>query len=51
MLATAIGADTAKLKPHHFISQLFGRQNESDFAKMFDDTLMDIAITNNEYSR
>lgn len=46
MLLLQLGADTAKLKPEHFISTLFSRQNESDFAKLFDDTLMDIAITN-----
>ena len=48
MLLLQLGADTAKLKPEHFISTLFSRQNESDFAKLFDDTLMDIAITNND---
>lgn len=48
MLLLQLGADTAKMKPQHFISELFGRQNESDFAKLFDDTLMDIAITNND---
>lgn len=48
MLLLQLGADTAKLKPHHFISELFSRQNESDFAKLFDDTLRDIAVTNND---
>jgi type I restriction enzyme M protein len=48
MLLLQLGADTAKLKPEHFISNLFDRQNESDFGKLFDDTLMDIAITNND---
>jgi type I restriction enzyme M protein len=48
MLLLQLGADTAKLKPEHFISELFSRQNESDFAKLFDDTLMDVAITNND---
>lgn len=48
MLLLQLGGDTAKLKPHHFISKLYNRQNESDFAKLFDDTLMDIAITNND---
>ena len=47
MLLLQLGADTAKLKPEHFISNLFDRQNESDFSKLFDDTLMDIAISNN----
>lgn len=48
MLLLQLGADTAKLKPYHYISNLFDRQNESDFGKLFDDTLTDIAITNNE---
>ncbi|MCT4615203.1 MAG: type I restriction-modification system subunit M [Marinifilaceae bacterium] len=48
MLLLQLSADTAKLKPEHFISTLFSRQNESDFAKLFDDTLMDIAFTNND---
>lgn len=48
MLLLQLGADTAKLRPQHFISKLFSRQNENDFAKLFDDTLMDIAITNND---
>lgn len=43
-----LSADTAKLRPHHFISYLFDKQNESDFAKTFDETLRDIAITNND---
>jgi len=48
MLQLQMGGDTARLKPHHFISYLFGQQNKADFAKLFDDTLIDIAITNNE---
>jgi type I restriction enzyme M protein len=48
MLQLQMGADTARLKPHHFISYLFTKQNEPDFAKLFDDTLMDIAIINND---
>jgi type I restriction enzyme M protein len=48
MLLLELGADTAKLRPHHFVSNLFRRQNESDFGKLFDDTLADIAITNND---
>ncbi|MEE9430302.1 MAG: class I SAM-dependent DNA methyltransferase [Melioribacteraceae bacterium] len=48
MLLLQLSADTARLKPHHFISYLFSKQNESDFAKLFDDTLRDIAITNND---
>lgn len=48
MLQMQMGADTARLKPEHFIGHLFGRQNAPDFAKLFDDTLRDIAITNND---
>lgn len=48
MLTLQLSADTAVLQSHHFISHLFGIQNTSDFAKTFDDTLMDIAIQNND---
>ena len=48
MLQMQLGPDTAKLKPEHFIAYLFDRQNNSGFAKLFDDTLRDIAISNNE---
>ncbi len=48
MLQLQLGADTARLKPSHFINYLFNLQNAPDFAKLFDDTLMDIAITNND---
>jgi len=48
MLQLQMGADTARLKPEHLISRLFARQNAPDFAKLFDDTLRDIAITNND---
>lgn len=48
MLALQMPADTATLKPQHFISYLFSQQNEPDFSKLFDDTLRDISIQNNE---
>lgn len=48
MLQLQMGADTARLKPSHFISTLFSQQNAPDFAKLFDDTLIDIAISNND---
>lgn len=48
MLQLQMGGDTALLKPHHFISYLFSQQNAPDFAKLFDDTLRDIAQTNND---
>ena len=48
MLQLQMGGDTARLKPQHFISYLFSQQNAPDFAKLFDDTLIDIAIRNND---
>lgn len=48
MLQLQMGGNTARLKPQHFISYLFSQQNAPDFAKLFDDTLIDIAITNND---
>ena len=48
MLLLQLGGDTARLQPRHFISTLFGQQNIPDFANLFDDTLLDIAISNND---
>lgn len=48
MLQLQMGPDTARLKPEHFIAHLFSNQNAPEFAKLFDDTLRDIAISNNE---
>ena len=48
MLTLQLNADTAVLQPHHLISHLYNEQNQKDFAKTFDDTLMDIARLNNE---
>ena len=48
MLLLELGADTAQLKTEHFISHLWNRQTEPEFAKTFDDTLLEIAITNND---
>jgi len=47
-LQCRMGPDTARLKTEHFIDHLFNNQNNPDFAKRFDDTLRDIAITNND---
>ena len=47
-LQQRMAPDTARLKPHHFIRYLYTRQNAADFARTFDDTLMDIAATNND---
>jgi len=46
MLLIQLDADTAHLKPRHFLAHLFAKQNDPEFAKLFDDTLRDIAITN-----
>ena len=48
MLQLQMGPDTARLRPEHFIKQLYNRQNAPQFAKLFDDTLLDIAISNND---
>lgn len=48
MLHRQMGPDTASLKPEHFIAHLFGQQNAPQFAKLFDDTLYDIASSNND---
>ena len=47
-LQQRMAPDTARLKPHHFIRYLYNRQNAADFARTFDDTLRDIAATNND---
>ena len=41
-----IGERSAKLKKTHFISHLFNKQNEDDFATLFDNTLIEIADLN-----
>ncbi|NJL51115.1 MAG: SAM-dependent DNA methyltransferase [Hydrococcus sp. SU_1_0] len=48
MLQLQLAAGTARLKPEHFIAHLAQQQNEPEFAKLFDDTLRDIAIANND---
>lgn len=47
-LQQRMSGDTACLKPRHFIRYLFNNQHAADFAKTFDDTLRDIADTNND---
>lgn len=46
ILLAKLGGNSAKLKPEHLITTLFNRQNESDFYKLFNDTLHDIAVQN-----
>ena len=46
MLLMQLGADTARLKPDHFLSTLYGKQNDDNFAATLDATLLDIAKLN-----
>ena len=48
MLLYEMNPDSAKLKRDHFLSHLNNRQNEGDFALLFDDVLRDIALFNND---
>ena len=48
MLLLSLPAGVAHLKPVHFIGYLFNNQNQKDFAKIFDDTLIDIASSNTD---
>lgn len=46
LILMQLGADTARLKPEHFLSVLWGKQNDDNFAATFDATLLDIAKLN-----
>ena len=48
ILIFSLPPNTAKLKREHLISYLYNNQNREEFAKLFDDTLRDIAIYNND---
>jgi type I restriction enzyme M protein len=48
LLLMQLGAGTARLQPRHFLSTLWQRQNDPDFADALDDTLLDIATLNGE---
>ena len=48
MLLMQLSESTAQLQPEQFISALFNRQNEPDFDKIFDETLLSIAKLNND---
>nr|WP_279118077.1 class I SAM-dependent DNA methyltransferase [Snodgrassella alvi] len=48
MLLLSLPAGIAHLKPVHFIRYLFNNQNQENFAKIFDDTLIDIASSNTD---
>lgn len=43
-----INPSSAQLKREHYISYLFSRQTQPEFAILLDDTLRDIAISNND---
>ena len=46
MLTMQLSASTAVIRPDHFISSLFAKQNQANFADIFDITLTDIAKDN-----
>jgi type I restriction enzyme M protein len=48
MLLMQLDANTARLKSEHLLSYLGNNQNKSDFAKLVDSTLRDIAATNSD---
>ena len=48
MLLMQLDENTAQLKPKHLISKLFHRQNETNFDKIFDDTLLEVGALNSE---
>jgi type I restriction enzyme M protein len=48
LMIARLDAGCAKLRPAHLLENLFENQNNDDFAKLFDDTLNDIAIFNND---
>ncbi|MFA5975165.1 MAG: class I SAM-dependent DNA methyltransferase [Elusimicrobiota bacterium] len=48
LLLMQLGASTARLKPEHFLSTLWAKQNDDNFAAIFDATLLDIAKLNGD---
>lgn len=48
LLMIKLGAKSAHLKPEHLLEYLFKEQNKSGFAKLFDETLNDIAVDNSD---
>lgn len=45
-LLASLDPNIPRLEPDHLISHLFVKQNDGDFAKLFDDTLRQISIEN-----
>lgn len=48
LLMIKLGTKSAHLKPQHLLEYLFQQQNNNGFAKLFDDTLNDIAVDNSD---
>jgi type I restriction enzyme M protein len=48
MLLMQLSEGTASIQPNHFIASLYHKQDEPDFARLFDDTLLDIAKLNTD---
>lgn len=48
MLLIQLGEGTAHLKPEHFLATLYSKQNEENFAKTLDATLLSIAALNED---
>lgn len=48
LLLAQLGGSTAQLRPAHFLSTLYARQNEEGFAKILDTTLLEIAALNTD---
>lgn len=48
LLMIKLGTKSAHLKPEHLLEYLFKEQNKSGFAKLFDETLNDIAVDNSD---
>ena len=48
MLMMQMDENTAQLKPEHFISNLFQKQNEPKFDTLFDNTLLEIGKINSD---
>ena len=48
MLLIQLGDGTAQLRPEHFLSTLYAKQNEENFAKTLDSTLLSIAALNSD---
>lgn len=48
MLLLRLSPDSAKLNREHYLSYLYNAQTRPEFAKLFDDTLREISILNND---